>query len=40
MLPFRKDPYFVGRNEVLDDIAEMVKEDERRIALFGIGGVG
>jgi hypothetical protein len=39
MVPFEKDPKFVGRADVIADIEEALKI-QSRIAIAGIGGVG
>lgn len=39
MVPFEKDPKFVGRADVIADIEEALKK-QSRIAITGIGGVG
>ena len=39
MVPFEKDPKFVGRADVIVDIEEALKK-QSRIAITGIGGVG
>ena len=39
MVPFEKDPKFVGRADVIADIEQALKK-QSRIAIAGIGGVG
>jgi len=39
MVPFEKDPKFVGRADVIADIEQALKK-QNRIAIAGIGGVG
>ena len=39
MLPFERDPKFIGREDILAEIYEKFKT-QRRVSLAGIGGVG
>jgi hypothetical protein len=39
-VPFRRDPDFVSRDTLLDQIHEKISVPGSRIALVGIGGVG
>ena len=39
MVPFEKDPKFVGRVDVIAGIEQALKK-QSRIAIAGIGGVG
>jgi hypothetical protein len=39
-VPFRRDPDFVSRDTLLDQIHEKVSVPGSRIALVGIGGIG
>lgn len=39
MLPFERDPKFIGREDILAEICEKFKT-QRRVSLAGIGGVG
>lgn len=39
-VPFRRDPDFVGRGNLLDRILEKGSASASRIALVGLGGVG
>lgn len=43
MIPYSRNPDFVGRNEVLQQLKDRSKsigEAHSRVALFGLGGVG
>lgn len=39
LVPFDRDPQFVGREDIITDINHKL-EIKRRVALAGIGGVG
>ena len=39
-VPFRRDPHFVDRGTLLDQIREKCATPASRIALVGLGGVG
>ena len=39
-VPFRRDPDFVDRATLLDQICEKCSEPASRVALVGFGGVG
>lgn len=39
-VPFRRDPDFVSRDTLLDQIHEKISVPGSRIALVGVGGVG
>lgn len=39
-VPFRRDPDFVGRNEILNQLHEKASIAGSTVALFGLGGVG
>jgi hypothetical protein len=39
LLPFSRDPRFIGREKVMSEIRSMF-EQQRRVAIAGIGGVG
>jgi tetratricopeptide (TPR) repeat protein len=38
--PFRQNPYFTGRNNILDQLHEGFQSGDTAQALFGLGGVG
>ncbi|KAF2022398.1 TPR-like protein [Aaosphaeria arxii CBS 175.79] len=40
VIPFRRDPEFVDRGTLLDDIQEKCSTPASRVALVGLGGVG
>jgi len=40
MVPFRRDPNFVDRDDILTRIDEKCSQPAGRVALVGIGGVG
>ena len=40
MIPFPRDPDFVGRKELLDQIHEKAETVGAKIAVVGIGGIG
>jgi cob(I)alamin adenosyltransferase len=40
MVQFERDPYFVGRQDIIKEIDERLKLRPHRVALAGIGGVG
>lgn len=40
MVPFHRDDQFVGREEILAELDEALKNQHRRVVLAGIGGVG
>ena len=39
-VPFRRDPHFVQRGDLLDQIHEKLATSAGRVALVGLGGVG
>lgn len=39
-VPFRRDPEFVSRDTLLDEIHRKISAPGSRVALVGIGGVG
>ena len=39
-VPFRRDPDFVGRGDILAQIQERCSQPAGRAALVGLGGVG
>lgn len=39
LVPFKRDPEFVGRSTIIQDIDKRIKT-QRRVALCGIGGIG
>lgn len=39
LIPFDQDNHFIGRDDVIDDL-DCKFETERRVALFGVGGIG
>jgi len=39
LVPFERDPKFVGRSSIIRDIDDRIKT-QRRVALCGIGGIG
>ena len=39
-IPFRRDPDFVNRGDILDQIDQRCSEPAGRVALVGLGGVG
>jgi hypothetical protein len=40
MIPFDRDPDFIGRDDVFEEIERRIITGQRRIALTGMGGVG
>ena len=39
LVPFSRDPLFLGRKDIIDSVDDLFKT-ERRVALTGVGGVG
>ncbi|KLO97530.1 Uncharacterized protein Y057_8853 [Fusarium fujikuroi] len=39
-IPFRRDPAFVDRGDILDQISRQCSEPASRVAIVGLGGVG
>ena len=39
MVPFQRDPKFLGRKKVMEELVEKF-QDQRQVALAGLGGVG
>ena len=39
MIPFQRDPKFLGRKKVMEELVEKF-QDQRQVALAGLGGVG
>jgi hypothetical protein len=39
-IPFRRNPNFVGRSLILEQIAEKLAMEGARVALVGLGGTG
>jgi hypothetical protein len=39
-IPFRRDPDFVDRDTLLDELKEQCSAPASRLALVGVGGVG
>ncbi|KAK3898721.1 hypothetical protein C8A05DRAFT_37691, partial [Staphylotrichum tortipilum] len=39
-IPFSRDPDFVNRGDILDQIDQRCSEPAARVALVGLGGVG
>ncbi|KAH6641838.1 P-loop containing nucleoside triphosphate hydrolase protein [Chaetomium tenue] len=39
-IPFSRDPHFVNRGDILDQISQRCSEPPGRVALVGLGGVG
>lgn len=40
VIPFAKDPHFVERGTILDEVTKKCAAGSSRAALFGLGGVG
>jgi hypothetical protein len=43
MVPYTNNPHFVGREEILDRLKAQLGDDrehQKRVALWGLGGVG
>ena len=44
MVPFFRNPDFVGREDALDQLEDLLSpkgdDDQRRAALWGLGGIG
>jgi hypothetical protein len=43
MVPFFRNPDFVGRKDTLDQLESLLRpegDDQRRAALCGLGGIG
>ncbi|KAL7935608.1 P-loop containing nucleoside triphosphate hydrolase protein [Trichoderma chlorosporum] len=40
LIPFRRDPDFVNRGDIIDQISARCLKPAGRVALFGLGGVG
>jgi hypothetical protein len=43
MVPFRENQDFVGREDALDQLENLLSpkgDDQRRAALWGLGGIG
>jgi hypothetical protein len=40
LVPFRRDPDYVDRGTLLDELRERCAEPASRVALVGLGGVG
>ena len=40
MVKFDRDPNFIGREDIMKEIGERLKMQQRRVAITGIGGVG
>ncbi|EXK23354.1 hypothetical protein FOMG_19866 [Fusarium oxysporum f. sp. melonis 26406] len=39
-IPFRRDPTFVDRGDILDQIGRQCSEPASRVAIVGLGGIG
>ena len=40
MINYDSDEHFIGRNEIIDAITQRFRDEESRVALTGIGGIG
>ena len=40
IIPFSRDPDFVSRGDILDQVDQRCSEPAGRVALVGLGGVG
>jgi hypothetical protein len=43
MVPYTNNPHFVGREEILDRLKAQLYDDrehQKRVALWGLGGIG
>jgi hypothetical protein len=43
MVPYTNNPHFVGREDILDQLKARLGDDQehqKRVALWGLGGVG
>jgi hypothetical protein len=43
MVPYTNNPHFVGREEILDQLKARLGDDQehqKRVALWGLGGIG